>query len=111
MCVTNYSVVKYELTEALRQLELLYEELADKKSYFATEVEYWTTTIQLIRHCLYDVKKKYKGSMSLLESVCEIKSEILNTYTLQYSYLSKEHTSKLYFAWLRLEKVEGHLRQ
>ena len=111
MKTIDYSAVRYELTEALRNLEALYESLENYETHFASEVDYWISSIELIRQCLYGCTKHYEGELNLLMSIKEIKNEISNAYALKYSWLTEVQQNKLRFAWLRLEKSEGHLKK
>lgn len=111
MKTIDYSIVRYELTEALRHLELLLESLESNRGHFVSEVDYWVSSIELIRQCLYGCTKRYDGEIDLSTAINEIKNEISNAYSFKYSWLTAVQQDKLRFAWLRLEKAEGHLKK
>lgn len=71
----DYSKVRYYLTVAMRNLELLAERIC-KSHEFYSELDYLQSSLDLIRNCLYDVKNKYTGQLDLSEAIQEIRQEI-----------------------------------
>lgn len=109
--MTNYSGVKYELTEALWQLQTLNEELSDSACSLYSEVDYWVSSIELLRQCLVNATDKYAGDIDLIQAINEIKGEVCNAYSIKYKILDHIQQDRLRFAWLRLEKAEGLLKE
>lgn len=110
MTKTNYSTIKHALTEALRQLEVLFEGLSKSETVFNSEVDYWINSIELIRQCLYNCIDEYENDLDIDVAISEIKGEINNAYVLQYTFLTEAQQNRLRLAWTGLEKAEGLLK-
>lgn len=110
MIPVDYSRIRYELTEALRHLQLLEEQVKaeDYSEQVISEVSYWVTTLELIRNCLYDCTDYYYGEMDIQEAVEEIKEEMLAAFV-EFSKCRELKTLvqyRLTQAWQKCKVVE-----
>lgn len=113
MCTTmiNYNDVRFNLTEAIRYLELLEDYMKSKHrpEKYISEIDYWLSSLDLLRNCLYGCVDKYEGQLDIYSSIKEIKSEITNFIVVVKDFKSYE-LKKLDIIWSSLMTVEKLLR-
>jgi hypothetical protein len=104
----NYSKIKFELTNSIRNLELVNELLIREKAdvQALSEVEYWIRTLELLRNSLYDCIDVYEGQLNIEESVKEIREEIANFYTITKGTYTSIVYAKIKNAWQGCKIVE-----
>ena len=111
MTAMNYNNVRFNLTEAIHHLELLREDMALKKrpERYISEVDYWISSLDLLRNCLYDCKSTYDGQLDIHSSIKEIKNEITNFIVVVKDFKYKE-LKELDVIWSLLVKIDKILR-
>lgn len=114
MCVKSrdYSRIRGLCTQALRELELVKAHLEKTVCLDSlySEVNYWISSMDLLRNCLYGLTDTYDGVMNLSDSVSEISGEVSNAFTLFYKYMNKRDLIRLTKAWELLKEVERKLQ-
>lgn len=107
----NYSLVRGYITRAIRELEVLYYCNRFKQSFIlhSSEYDYWITSLDLVRNCLYGCKNSYTGQIDIVYAIKEIRSELTNFVKVVQKVNHKElkHLDK---AWLALIKAEKELK-
>lgn len=108
----NYSLVRGHITKAIRELESIqyYNSRTDKVSLASlSEYEYWISSLELIRNCIYGCQDKYQGQIDVLYSIREIRSEITN-FVKVIRPISTKTLKYLDRAWLALTRAEKELK-
>lgn len=92
MTKTDYNKVRFNLTNAMRFLEQLkiYLEIHRKLGHFMSEIDYWISTLELIRNCLYGCTDVYPGRMDIKGCIAEVKDELDNCVAIKRNITSKE---------------------
>lgn len=106
----DYSLVRGLITRAIRELEILYHR-SKFKPYAVenlSEYDYWISSLELIRNCLYGCKKDYSGQIDISNSIKEIRSEITNFIKVIRSLRTRD-LECLDRAWQNLTKAEKEL--
>ena len=111
MIAIDYNTVRFNLTEAIRNLELLKEYMISKNraAQYVSEIDYWLSSLDLLRNCLYGCKDRYDGQLDLYASIKEIKSEITNFIVVIKDFKVQE-LNRLDTIWSLLMKIEKLLK-
>lgn len=111
MTMKNYSKAKFYLTNSIRQLEFLLELLTARvlDKQIISEVNYWVTTLDMIRSCLYESIDEYYGKINIQDSIREVQSELTNAYHFIFIKLREKEQSFLANAWLYCKKAGEEL--
>lgn len=106
MIIIDYNAVRFNLTETIRNLESLKElmESMKRSERYISELDYWISSLDLLRNCLYDCTSTYEGQLDIVSSIKEIKSEITNFIVVVKDFKIKE-LQKLDTIWSLLVKV------
>lgn len=112
MITIDYNAVRFNLTEAIRNLELLKEYMISKNrsTQYISEIDYWLSSLDLLRNCLYGCKDRYDGQLDLYASIKEIKSEITNFIVVIKDFKVQE-LNRLDTIWSLLMKIEKLLKR
>lgn len=112
MMTTDYNAIRFNLTEAIRNLEVLKSLMLAKErpEKYISEIDYWLSSLDLLRNCLYGCNDKYEGQLDLYTSIKEIKSELTNFIVIVKDFKVKE-LRKLDTIWSILVRIERLLRE
>ena len=107
----DYSKIRWHLTCAMRQLEVLYDynELHNRPETYRNEYEYWISSLSLLRNCIYGCKHVYDGQINICYAVMELKEEITNFIKVVRD-LEAQELAKLDRAWRHLKDIEAMLK-
>ena len=112
MITIDYNAVRFNLTEVIRHLDSLkdFMQTKNRPEKYISEIEYWLSSLDLLRNCLYGCKDRYDGQLDLYASIKEIKSEITNFIVVVKDFKIQE-LKRLDTIWSLLVKIEKLLKE
>lgn len=116
MCLTmsKYSLIRFLLTNALRYVEQMLELFEGHyvPDSIISEANYWASTLDLVRNCLYDCDDEYDGEVNILDAVKEIREEMVSAYSVMHKHISSVDKVyiKMQLSWKALKEIEELLK-
>lgn len=106
----DYSRIRGHITSSIRQIEALQVKSKDKfrPDAYLNEYDYWLSSLQLLRNCLYGCIDEYSGQINIDYAIIELKSEITN-FIKVVQKLEPWELAYLDRAWKRLKDIEEML--
>lgn len=112
MIKRDYNSARYNLTHAIRYIEVLIEDSVKKGRPAAqiSEYEYWVSSLDLIRGCIFGLEddQKYEGQIDIKYAVTEIRKEMTN-FLFVVDNLRPADIKYLDDAWKHLKQTEAVL--
>lgn len=103
----DYSLIRGHLTITIRNIEVLVEKSMSKHrpQEYLSEYDYWLSSLDLLRNCLYGCQYDYSGQIGIDCAVLELREDITNFIKVmrdikawELAYLDK--------AWKHLKLIE-----
>ena len=109
MTIKSLSKVKYYLTEAVRNLQMLLSVInKDMEDFLVleSEIKYWIDALLVIRDLLYNAENSFDSTsnMKVIDSIKEVQSDIHTGYMMNQHFTVKE-LSYISKAWTNCKKA------
>lgn len=106
----DYNKVRGFLTTAISSLEFLCEKSKAKQrpQAYLSEYDYWLSSLELLRNCLYDCTDTYTGQINIGYAVLELSDEVTNFIKVvkKIEVWELKHLDKV---WCSLKAIEEML--
>lgn len=108
----DYAQIRYLLTEAIRYSDIAYGKIKHiKEDYIEqklSELQYWSSSFELVRNCLYDCTDAYYGKLDIKEVIIELQEDIEN-YVLVNKNIKMLEVKELDIVYQNIVKIRGLL--
>ena len=112
MTKVDYSRARYYLTRAIRELEVtIYKQPVEPlDSTSLSELEYYVSSLTLIRNSLYGCEDSYTGSLNLEECLLELQKDATAFYSMTKGRLTKEQRNCVHSCYVLIHKTRRTLK-